>query len=138
MRNLDALVTALRQGTTEAVLAVIAGYPRHAETGQRDVQGEVIESIARELLAAGAADGYRVMWSQVALLFGGRDVTQVKTMVVEVLAGAGDERVEVRTIVLPLGGALDDRVPLLDAALGELSSRQNFGSARLEGAVRSG
>ena len=129
-------MSALRADPEDQTLVVLAVYPKDSDTGLRDEQGELVERLAEDLLAAGAGRGYRLMWSQIGLLFRGQDGGQIQDRVAATVSGRADEQLEVRAVLVPVRGTADERVVLLDAILGELSSRRNFGSAEIAGATR--
>jgi hypothetical protein len=136
MQELHDLMSALREEAEDQTLVVLAVYPKASDTGLRDEQGALVERLAEDLLAAGAGRVYRVMWSQIGLVFRGQDAGQIQDRVVATVSRRADERLEVRAVLVQVRGTADERVALFDAMLGELSSRRNFGSAEIAGATR--
>jgi hypothetical protein len=132
MLGLSELVATLRIDTRDLIATVVAVYPRDTETGSRDAVGELLDRLTSRAAPALAEAVYRLMWSQIAFLVVGGNVGDLQHEVSAAILDCTDSRLEVRTLIFPLPDNPEQRLNLLDQALGELSSRRNFGSTEID------
>lgn len=125
--ELPDLVAALERHKGTGLLALVAAFPRHAETGFREERGAAISAISNLVAALNSnATAYRIAWSQMAIVTNAADPADGAARLESVLREGQFIDVEVRAVAIEVTGQVS--ITVLDELLGEMSAKAKFGA----------
>lgn len=127
---MERLIEELRKIDSATNVLAAAVYPRGGDTGRLAEQGTAVEVLAKELRGAGGKV-FRIMHGQIVALLT-KDAADA--LVAQACNNASTSGIEVRATCVIVDGPREPG--WLDALLGDLSLRRNFGSFSEDTAIR--